>query len=167
MNRLKELRKEKKLTQKELAIKTEIPYRTLQRWENGETDIKSNAAEKLADFFGVSVAYLLGYSDFEDDFDAYIAINKEEQNSELSFVKSIILSLISQNSLTKIENEYNNLKVGLSQKSKYHSLLKALDSLRDSDEGKLLIWFATLDGDDKAMLLNLAESLSNKTAKNS
>ena len=35
MNRLKELRKEKKLTQKELAEETDIPYRTLQRWENG------------------------------------------------------------------------------------------------------------------------------------
>lgn len=62
MNRLKELRKEKKLTQKELAEETDIPYRTLQRWENGETDIKSDKAEKLADCFNVQVPYLLGYS---------------------------------------------------------------------------------------------------------
>ncbi|VEE21581.1 Phage transcriptional regulator [Streptococcus equinus] len=61
MNRLKELRKEKKLTQKELAEETDIPYRTLQRWENGETDIKSDKAELLADYFGVSIPYLLGY----------------------------------------------------------------------------------------------------------
>lgn len=38
MNRLKELRKAKKLTQQELAEKTDIPYRTLQRWENGKSD---------------------------------------------------------------------------------------------------------------------------------
>ena len=63
MNRLKELRKEKKLTQKELAKKTDIPYRTLQRWENGETDIKSDKANELAKLFNVSVSYLLGYSD--------------------------------------------------------------------------------------------------------
>lgn len=63
MNRLKELRKEKKLTQEELAEETDIPYRTLQRWENGETDIKSDKAKKLADYFGVSVPYLLGYDD--------------------------------------------------------------------------------------------------------
>ena len=63
MNRLKELRKEKKLTQKELAEKTDIPYRTLQRWENGETDIKSEKANELAKLFNVSVSYLLGYSD--------------------------------------------------------------------------------------------------------
>ena len=63
MNRLKELRKEKKLTQKELAEETDIPYRTLQRWENGESQIKPEKAEKLADYFGVSVGYLLGYDD--------------------------------------------------------------------------------------------------------
>ena len=63
MNRLKELRKEKKLTQKELAKKADIPYRTLQRWENGETDIKSDKANELAKLFNVSVSYLLGYSD--------------------------------------------------------------------------------------------------------
>lgn len=63
MNRLKELRKEKKLTQKELAEETDIPYRTLQRWENGESQIKPDKAKQLADFFGVSVGYLLGYSD--------------------------------------------------------------------------------------------------------
>ena len=63
MNRLKELRKEKKLTQKELAEETDIPYRTLQRWENGETDIKSDKANELAKLFNVSVSYLLGYSD--------------------------------------------------------------------------------------------------------
>ena len=67
MNRLKKLRRAKKLTQKELAEETDIPYRTLQRWENGETDIKSEKAEKLANFFGVSIAHLLGYED--NDFE--------------------------------------------------------------------------------------------------
>lgn len=73
MTRLKELRKEKKLTQKELAEETDIPYRTLQRWENGESQIKPEKAEKLADFFGVSVGYLLGYDD--NDFEKQIRID--------------------------------------------------------------------------------------------
>lgn len=67
MNRLKELRKEKKLTQKELAEETDIPYRTLQRWENGETDIKSDKARHLAKYFDVSAGYLLGFSDDRKD----------------------------------------------------------------------------------------------------
>lgn len=61
MNRLKELRQEKKLSQKELAKTIGVHYRTLQNWENGESQIKPDKAEKLADFFGVSVGYLLGY----------------------------------------------------------------------------------------------------------
>lgn len=73
MNRLKELRKAKKLTQQELAEKTDIPYRTLQLWENGESQIKPDKAQKLADFFGVSIAHLLGYDD--NDFEKQIRID--------------------------------------------------------------------------------------------
>ena len=63
MNRLKELRQEKKLSQKELAENIGVHYRTLQNWENGESQIKPEKAQQLADYFGVSVGYLLGYSD--------------------------------------------------------------------------------------------------------
>ena len=77
MTRLKELRKEKKLTQKELAEKTDIPYRTLQRWENGETDIKLSQAKMLADYFGVSETYLLGYSDIKNEADIKVAVLDE------------------------------------------------------------------------------------------
>ena len=77
MTRLKELRKEKKLTQKELAEKTDIPYRTLQRWENGETDIKLSQAKMLADYFGVSETYLLGYSDLKNEADIKVAVLDE------------------------------------------------------------------------------------------
>lgn len=61
MNRLKELRKEKKLSQKAIAEIFEVPTRTWQRWENGESQIKPDKAQALADYFGVSVGYLLGY----------------------------------------------------------------------------------------------------------
>ncbi|MGF0111882.1 helix-turn-helix domain-containing protein [Streptococcus sp. SGI.013] len=61
MNRLKELRQEKKLSQKELAKKIGVHYRTLQNWENGESQIKPDKAQALADYFGVPVGYLLGF----------------------------------------------------------------------------------------------------------
>ena len=62
--RLKELRKEKELTQKELAE---------------ETDIKSDKAEKLANFFGVSIAHLLGYedNDFKNETDLKVSVLDE------------------------------------------------------------------------------------------
>lgn len=67
MNRLKELRKEKKLTQGELAKKIGVHYRTLQNWENNKAEIKSDKAQLLADELGVSVGYLLGYSNDKKD----------------------------------------------------------------------------------------------------
>lgn len=63
MNRLKELRQEKKLSQKELADYLGVNEKTISRWENGESTIKSDKAQALADYFGVSVGYLLGYSE--------------------------------------------------------------------------------------------------------
>ena len=63
MNRLKELRKEKKLSQKEIAKEMSISEKTLSRWENGESQIKPEKSQQLADYFGVSVGYLLGYNE--------------------------------------------------------------------------------------------------------
>lgn len=61
MNRLKELRKEKKLTQEELAGEIGVSKITILRWENGERQIKPDKAQALADYFEVSVGYLHGY----------------------------------------------------------------------------------------------------------
>lgn len=63
MNRLKELRQEKKLSQKEIANFLGVNEKTISRWEKNESTIKSDKAQKLADYFGVSVSHLLGYSD--------------------------------------------------------------------------------------------------------
>ena len=73
MNRLKELRKEKRLTQEELAREIGISKITVLRWENGERQIKLDKAQKLADFFGVSIAHLLCYDD--NDFEKQIRID--------------------------------------------------------------------------------------------
>ena len=61
MNRIKELRERKNLTQQELADNLGISKRTLGYWEKGEVQIKPDKAQALADYFGVPVGYLLGY----------------------------------------------------------------------------------------------------------
>lgn len=62
MNRLKELRKDKNKSQKEIAELLEVNEKTISRWEKGERPIKTDKAQQLADYFGVSVGYLLGFS---------------------------------------------------------------------------------------------------------
>lgn len=75
MNRLKELRKEKKLTQQEVAEILGVNEKTVSRWENGENEIKLAQANMIANHFGVFVGYLLGYSD--DKWEAK-SVNKLE-----------------------------------------------------------------------------------------
>lgn len=55
------LRKRKKLTQQELADIIGVTKRTYIYWEKGERIPKSDKAQQLADFFGVSIGYLLSF----------------------------------------------------------------------------------------------------------
>lgn len=66
MNRIKELRKQRKLSQRALSEQIGVNIRTVQRWERGEGAMKPPTAEGVANFFGVSVGYLLGYSQKPD-----------------------------------------------------------------------------------------------------
>lgn len=54
------LRKEKKLTQKELGALLNIPYRTIMNWERGIRQPSSQNMVILEEFFGVSGAFLRG-----------------------------------------------------------------------------------------------------------
>ena len=63
MNRLKELRKDKNKSQKEIAELLKVNEKTISRWEKGDRPIKTDKAQLLADHFGVSVGYLLGYDE--------------------------------------------------------------------------------------------------------
>lgn len=61
MNRLKDLRKSRKMTRVELAEKLGVTKLTILNWEHGTHEIKGSNAKKLADYFNVSIPYLLGY----------------------------------------------------------------------------------------------------------
>lgn len=60
MPRLSELRKQKGLKQGDLAASLGVAQSTLSGWENGKFEIDDKNKIKLADFFGVSIDYLLG-----------------------------------------------------------------------------------------------------------
>ena len=63
IERLKFLRKQKKLTQKQLADNLEITERTIRSYEIGENIPSIETFIKIADFFDVSIDYLVGRSD--------------------------------------------------------------------------------------------------------
>ncbi len=64
MNVYKELRKEKGLTQIELAQRFQIDQTTVSKWELGRAIPDVSMLCKLSDFFDVSVDYLLGRTQF-------------------------------------------------------------------------------------------------------
>ena len=66
-NRLKKFRKEKGLTQADLAKVLNTNQSQYGKYENGKTNLSIENAKILAEFFGVSTPYLLGLDD-----DSYI-----------------------------------------------------------------------------------------------
>ena len=65
MNRIKELRQSKGLTQAELAQKVGISEQAIHYYENDKREPKMETWQKLADYFGVSVPYIQGGLDTE------------------------------------------------------------------------------------------------------
>ncbi len=58
---LKSLRKDRKITQTELAAHCGYSHVAVVKWERGEREPNFGTLTKLADFFDVSVDYLLGH----------------------------------------------------------------------------------------------------------
>lgn len=57
---IKELRKEKKLTQTDLAKGVHVTQQTVTAWESGRAVPNANTLDALANFLNVSADYLLG-----------------------------------------------------------------------------------------------------------
>ncbi len=61
--RLKELRKSKNISQLKLAMDLGINQNTVSRYETGEREADYKTLIALADYFNVSIDYLLGRTD--------------------------------------------------------------------------------------------------------
>ena len=61
--RLKELRKKRKISQLKLALDLNMNQNTVSRYENIEREADYKTLIKIADYFDVSLDYLLGRSD--------------------------------------------------------------------------------------------------------
>lgn len=62
-DRIKELRKEKNLSQKALGQKIGVSQKAIDYWERGVNEPKASYIVAMAEFFGVSADYLLGITD--------------------------------------------------------------------------------------------------------
>lgn len=62
-DRLRQLRNDLGLLQKDLAKKVKLSQQTISLYESGKREPDYDTLKKLADFFNVSVDYLLGRTD--------------------------------------------------------------------------------------------------------
>ena len=60
MNRVKELRKQKHITQEELGKVLDIQKAAISKYENGRAEPSTEVLKKMSAYFGVSIDYLLG-----------------------------------------------------------------------------------------------------------
>lgn len=62
MIKLKTLREQNNLTQRSLAEKINVTHGAIGNWEMGKRDPDISTLVKIADYFGVSIDYLVGHS---------------------------------------------------------------------------------------------------------
>lgn len=80
---LKKLREEHGLTKRELCEKTGISERAYLTYEFGEREPKISVVQKLADFYGVTIDYLLGRPEATPPVDALAQLSKDKAMSTL------------------------------------------------------------------------------------
>lgn len=95
-NKIKKLREERRLTQKELAEEMGLAQSTIAMIENDKKEGSTKTLKKLADFFNVTLDYLLS-EDKEKD-----KINEYEEQNKIFFSKFGKLSSKDRNKIIKM-----------------------------------------------------------------
>lgn len=78
MNRIKETRLKKGITQSELASYLGVAQNTLSYWEKGKFDIDNSSLCKISSYFHVSIDYLLGQENNTIDTEQALTLNEEQ-----------------------------------------------------------------------------------------
>lgn len=168
-NNLRRLRTANGLTQDELteALNKKIKEigkgektvskMTISNWENNKHAIKSDKAELLANYFGVSVSYLLGYSEYENNEEVKNLIYDTPNGGVVAGEAfDWIAQLIGEKRMKRfLENTYSNDFI-------HYTFVDNEHNLRHTKESELLIFFSLLDNNDKQLIFDLVKSLSEK-----
>ncbi|HHT7814565.1 TPA: helix-turn-helix domain-containing protein [Streptococcus suis] len=94
--RLKELRTEAGLTQKEIAEKIHVGQNSYSNWENGNRKPTAEITSKLADFFKVPIDYLLGNSEIRNPYEKsefeslFDQLDDEQKEKAIRFLDNLI-----------------------------------------------------------------------------
>lgn len=93
--RYKDIRKDKCLLQKDIAKALNILEDTYSKYERGLIDMPLELCNKLADFYNVSLDYLLGISD--------VYLPNKNKKIDLNLLHERLKTLRKENKLTQVE----------------------------------------------------------------
>lgn len=113
--RIKSLREERKITQQELAQYLGVTQKTISNYEKGERSPDPETLKKIADYFDVTVDYLLGRSNHRkltrrDERDIEKIIEETRQRIENTEGLMLDGEILSQDDVDTI---INAMRVGL------------------------------------------------------
>jgi len=99
--RVKELRKEKKLTQEQFADVFFLNKSSISRYEKGTQMPEADMLTRMAEYFDVSLDYLLGRSEHRKDSEIKIAMNTLStdglNDDDIKMIKGLIENLKKKN----------------------------------------------------------------------
>lgn len=110
MNRLKLLREEKGLIQKDIAKLLNVSIPAINQYENGKRDMSTETVIKLAEYFDVSTDYLLGKSDIRNP--------EELKNIKFANADGLDIEGLDEDDLLELQRQVEYMKK-LKQKNKY------------------------------------------------
>lgn len=91
MNRIKEIRLSRNIKQIELAKELKIAQGTLSTWETGKYEPDNESLKKLADYFNVSVDFLLGRSDIPNAANPVVANKDTLSQKKKDIIEKLML----------------------------------------------------------------------------
>lgn len=87
MERLRQLREERRMTQLRLSIELDISQQRISKIETGQTDPSASLLRRISAYFNVSVDYLLELSDYREVKKGIYSQMRLEKNMTDSFKK--------------------------------------------------------------------------------
>lgn len=100
-NKIRDLRRSRGLSQAELAKIVGVAQNTLSYWENGKYDIDNKSLSIMADYFGVSVDYILGREISISNMNRIAALRAEKGIRQIELAQTLG---VSQGTLSTWEN---------------------------------------------------------------
>lgn len=86
-DRLKQLRTFRNITQAQLAKEAGITNRACRRYESGENEPTLSILQAIADYFDVSVDYLMGRDNYWQDSEGHINVKVPPDILNMDFIK--------------------------------------------------------------------------------